>query len=61
VVFAHGHVLRVMGARWVGLPPECGALIALDTATLSVLGYERETRVIRRWNAPVGGVAPQHR
>jgi broad specificity phosphatase PhoE len=54
-VFAHGHVLRVMAARWVGLPPESGALFALNTGTLSVLGYERETRVVRRWNAPVSG------
>jgi broad specificity phosphatase PhoE len=52
-VFAHGHVLRVMAARWVGLAPECGALLALDTGTISALGYERETRVVRRWNAPV--------
>lgn len=52
-VFAHGHVLRVMAARWVGLGPESGALLALGTGTLSVLGYERETRVVRRWNAPV--------
>jgi probable phosphoglycerate mutase len=54
-VFAHGHVLRVMAARWVSLPPESGALLALNTGTVSVLGYERETRVVRRWNAPVPG------
>jgi broad specificity phosphatase PhoE len=52
-LFAHGHVLRVLAARWVGLGPESGALLALGTGTLSVLGYERETRVVRRWNAPV--------
>jgi len=53
VLFAHGHVLRVLAARWLGLGPESGALLALGTGTLSVLGYERETRVVQRWNAPV--------
>jgi broad specificity phosphatase PhoE len=52
-LFAHGHVLRILAARWVGLGPEAGALLALGTGTLSVLGHERETRVVRRWNAPV--------
>jgi broad specificity phosphatase PhoE len=49
-LFAHGHVLRVLGARWVELPPEAGSVLYLSTATLSVLGYEREASVIRLWN-----------
>jgi len=49
-LFAHGHVLRVIAARWVGLGPEAGSLLALSTATLSVLGYEREVPVVRLWN-----------
>jgi broad specificity phosphatase PhoE len=54
-LFSHGHLLRVLAARWLGLAPESGALFALGTGTLSILGFEREVRVIRRWNAPVTG------
>jgi broad specificity phosphatase PhoE len=49
-IFAHGHILRVLAARWIELPPERGASFALDTASLSELGFERENRVISRWN-----------
>jgi broad specificity phosphatase PhoE len=52
VLVAHGHFLRILTARWLGLPPDAGRLFKLDTATLSVLGTERETRVIERWNQP---------
>lgn len=52
LLFAHGHVLRVLTTRWLELAPGDGRLFALDTATLSVLGYERDSSVILRWNAP---------
>lgn len=52
-LFAHGHVLRVLAARWLGLEPQSGALFALETGTLSALGWERETAVVRCWNVPV--------
>jgi broad specificity phosphatase PhoE len=49
-VFAHGHVLRVLAARWIELPPSCGRRLALSTAGLSILGHEHEARVLRLWN-----------
>lgn len=52
-VVAHGHLLRVLTARWLGLPPADGRLFRLDTGTYSVLGYEHERPAVRVWNAPV--------
>ena len=51
VLVAHGHVLRILTARWLGLEAVTGRLFALDPATLSALGFEHEQRVIRCWNA----------
>jgi len=49
-LFAHGHVLRVLGARWLELPPAVGGRLALGTAALCDLGFERERRVLWLWN-----------
>jgi probable phosphoglycerate mutase len=49
-LFAHAHILRILAARWVGLEARGGELFALGTGSMSVLGWERETRVVSRWN-----------
>src|ERR1700681_1385792 len=54
LAFAHAHVLRVIGARWVGLPARGGACFTLGPATISVLGWEGETAVVTRWNDTEG-------
>ena len=49
-LFAHGHMLRILGVRWMGLPAVTGRNLRLDTATVSTLGWERENRVVGHWN-----------
>jgi len=53
VLFAHGHVFRVLVARWIGLPTAAGQHFLLDTATLNVLGYYGDTPAVKIWNAPL--------
>ena len=52
-LFAHGHVLRVLAARWLGLPGGAGQHFLLDTGTLCVLGYYRDIPAVRIWNGPL--------
>jgi probable phosphoglycerate mutase len=49
-LFAHGHILRILTACWLALPPNDAKLFMLDTGGVSTLGYEHENRVITRWN-----------
>jgi broad specificity phosphatase PhoE len=49
-LFAHGHLLRVLGARWIDLPARGGSRLALAVASICVLDFERQTEVIRLWN-----------
>jgi broad specificity phosphatase PhoE len=53
ICFSHGHLLRVLAARWVGLPPVGGRLLTLKAGAVSVLGWERETPVVSLWNVAV--------
>ena len=50
LLFAHAHVLRILAARWMGMTPVNGRHLALGTGSVSVLGFEREVRVISSWN-----------
>ena len=52
-LFAHGHVLRVLAARWIGLPAGAGQHFLLDTGTLCILGYYRDVPAVRVWNGPL--------
>lgn len=54
LAFAHAHVLRILAARWIGAQPQLGRSFVLSTATVSVLGWEREQPVIERWNEACG-------
>jgi broad specificity phosphatase PhoE len=49
-LFAHAHILRILAARWIGLPAVGGQFFGLGTGSISVVGYERDTRVISKWN-----------
>lgn len=51
-LFSHGHFLRVFGGCWMGNSALLGAHLLLDTASVSVLGFDRETRAIKHWNRP---------
>lgn len=52
-LFAHGHILRVLAARWIDLSASHGEHFLLDTATLNVLGYYHESPAFKIWNAPI--------
>jgi probable phosphoglycerate mutase len=52
LMFAHGHILRVLVARWIGEGASAGARFNLNPATISILGHEHGQRVVGRWNAP---------
>jgi len=49
-LFAHAHILRILAARWIGLEARGGQYFGLGTGSVSVLGWERETRVVSHWN-----------
>ncbi len=55
VIFAHGHLLRLLACHYLGLAPLNARLLALSTASISVLGWEKETHVIRKWNQTAKG------
>jgi probable phosphoglycerate mutase len=50
LVFSHGHLLRVLAARWLGLGPDAGRYFVVDPGGVSVLGWEREQPVVAAWN-----------
>ena len=50
LLFAHGHLLRILAARWLRLPATSGSMFALGTATIGILGWDRDNPVIELWN-----------
>ena len=52
-VFSHGHLLRVLAARWIAFPPALGSHFLLDTSTISILDHYRDTPALKSWNAPL--------
>jgi broad specificity phosphatase PhoE len=57
-VFSHGHTLRVLGSRWIELAPENGSRLGLSTGAICVLGHERATAILARWNHAPSATAP---
>ncbi len=55
LVFSHAHLLRVLGARWMELPPDAGGRLMLSTGSISVLGFEHGLRGLRSWNEAHSG------
>lgn len=53
VLFSHGHLLRVLAARWISFPPALGSHFLLDTSTVSILDYYQDTPAVKTWNAPL--------
>jgi probable phosphoglycerate mutase len=51
LAFAHGHILRVVTARWLGMEVAAGARFALVAGAVGTLGFERQTEVLKGWNA----------
>jgi probable phosphoglycerate mutase len=54
LIFGHGHIFRVLAARWLEQPVTLGARLALNAGAVCILGFERQTRVLRRWNVIAG-------
>jgi probable phosphoglycerate mutase len=58
LLFAHAHLLRILGARWCELPPSAGRALTIDPGGISILGWEHEYRVVERWNlATISGMS----